>query len=792
MSTSSISPQAAARELLRRRRARASLVAYANAIEVPGKPASDEPDEWLFQPIETSVTAHHRLLLEAIERTAARRHGRLMVFMPPGSAKSTYTSVVAPTYLMGKHPGYRIILASYGSDLARRHGRRARQICRQSGYSAIFGAGIAADTSAADEWALTNGSEYLAGGILSGITGNRANGLLIDDPVKGREDADSEVIRKKTREAFDDDLMTRLIPGGWVVLVQCMTGDTPVLMSDGTERQLRDVRPGDEIASYSDGRLIVATVKNWANQGPDSVFRIKTSSGTIVRANERHPFLIDREGKREWVRLKNLKIGDQILRASIGENGEALPAPRKDATCRQGQEGSAIRTTTNTFGPLGIVLHLLERIRLRASAQSSSIDTGSRSMTTGRFSRAKAASALFVSALRSNLETRSTGTTSCASITATIRTRFVGCSATTATSRSDAERPPRFLRPLRHTCEFIPDAIVEIEPCGRENVFDIEVAGTENFIANGLVSHNTRWHEADLAGGILPEKYDGRSGMIECRDGQTWEVLCLPAQAERADDPLGRAPGEMLWPEWFDERHWQNFRSNPRTWSSLYQQRPAPDSGGYFETTKIARYGIAPRGMVVIGASDYAVTEDGGDYTEHGVIGVDHESRWYLLDWWREQAQSDVWIERQIDLIDKWRPAVWFGESGVIRRAVEPFLLKRMQQRGVPCWLEWLASINDKPTRARSLQALVAMGWLSVPEGKPWVPALIDQLLAFPAGAFDDGVDVLSLAARGMQKFGRGLAPVRPKERSAPPALGVVPARVLDAPVERPRSRYKA
>lgn len=522
MTSSLISPSQAAAELLRRRRARASLVAYANAIEVPGKPASDDPDEWLFQPIETSVTAHHRLLLEAIERTAARRHGRLMVFMPPGSAKSTYTSVVAPTYLMGKHPGYRIILASYGSDLARRHGRRARQICRQSGYSAIFGAGIAADTSAADEWALTNGSEYLAGGILSGITGNRANGLLIDDPVKGREDADSEVIRKKTREAFDDDLMTRLIPGGWVVLVQ------------------------------------------------------------------------------------------------------------------------------------------------------------------------------------------------------------------------------------------------------------------------------TRWHEADLAGGILPEKYDGRSGMIECRDGQTWEVLCLPAQAERADDPLGRAPGEMLWPEWFDERHWQNFRANPRTWSSLYQQRPAPDSGGYFETTKIARYGIAPRGMVVIGASDYAVTEDGGDYTEHGVIGVDHESRWYLLDWWREQAQSDVWIERQIDLIDKWKPAIWFGESGVIRRAVEPFLLKRMQQRGVPCWLEWLASINDKPTRARSLQALVAMGWLSVPEGKPWVPALIDQLLAFPAGAFDDGVDVLSLAARGMQKFGRGLAPVQPKERSIPPALGVVPARVLDAPAERPRSRYKA
>lgn len=522
MSSSKLSQQEAAAELLRRRRARASLVAFANAVEVPGKPAGEDPDEWLFQTIETSVAAHHRLLLEAIERAASRPHGRLMVFMPPGSAKSTYTSVVAPAWLMGRHPGYRILLASYGSDLARRHGRRARQVCRQSGYTATFGATISAETSAADEWALTNGSEYLAGGILSGITGNRAHGLIIDDPVKGRDEADSAVVRKKTREAYEDDLLTRLVPGGWVVLVQ------------------------------------------------------------------------------------------------------------------------------------------------------------------------------------------------------------------------------------------------------------------------------TRWHEADLAGSILPEKYDGRSGMVECRDGQTWEVLCLPAEAERDDDPLGRARGEMLWPEWFDEQHWAIFRSNARTWASLYQQRPAPDSGGYFQIEKIGRYGIAPRGMVIIGASDYATQEDAGDYTEHGIIGVDHESRWHLLDWWRGQTQTDIWIERQCDLIEKWRPAIWFGEAGVIRRAVEPFLAKRMQQRQLACWIEWLASIHDKPTRARSLQAIVAMGWLSVPEGRPWVPALLDQLQSFPAGAYDDGVDVLSLAARGMQRFGKGLVPQAPPPPPARSVLGRIPARVLDAPEERPSSRYKA
>ena len=60
----------------------------------------------------------------------------------------------------------------------------------------------------------------MAGGILSGVTGNRADLLVVDDPVKGREEAESETIRKKTREAFDDDLQTRLKPGGRTIIIQ--------------------------------------------------------------------------------------------------------------------------------------------------------------------------------------------------------------------------------------------------------------------------------------------------------------------------------------------------------------------------------------------------------------------------------------------------------------------------------------------------------------------------------------------------------------------------------------------
>lgn len=308
------------------------------------------------------------------------------------------------------------------------------------------------------------------------------------------------------------------------------------------------------------------------------------------------------------------------------------------------------------------------------------------------------------------------------------------------------------------------------------------VARTRVMPGGGVCITATRWHERDLTGYVLDQyAHEG------------WKVIKLPAVAESAEDALGRTPGEPLWPEQWPLAELEKLRQGlpTREWASLYQQRPAPDSGGYFATDKIGRYGVAPPGLVVIGASDYAVTEDGGDYTEHGIIGIDHESRWYLLDWWFGQTQSDVWIERQLDLVEKWKPAVWFGESGPIRRAVEPFLHRRMAQRSVACWLEWLPSINDKPTRARSLQALIAMGWLSVPD-RPWVPRLMDQLLPFPAGVYDDGVDVLSLAARGMDKFGKGLKPEAAAPTPPPPSLGRLPARVLDAPEARAVSRYKA
>src|SRR5205085_11104400 len=129
----------------------------------------------------------------------------------------------------------------------------------------------------------------------------------------------------------------------------------------------------------------------------------------------------------------------------------------------------------------------------------------------------------------------------------------------------------------------------------------------------------TRWHEDDVAGRILPEGYNGESGLIECRDGNQWYVVCIPAEAERADDVLGRQIGERIWPEHFGAHHFASFKRNPRTWSALFQQRPMPEDGNYFKAEWLrTTEKLRPREQLqVYGASDYAVTANGGDYTVH-------------------------------------------------------------------------------------------------------------------------------------------------------------------------------
>jgi predicted phage terminase large subunit-like protein len=242
-----------------------------------------------------------------------------------------------------------------------------------------------------------------------------------------------------------------------------------------------------------------------------------------------------------------------------------------------------------------------------------------------------------------------------------------------------------------------------------------------------IVLIQTRWHEDDLAGRLLQQERD------------QWDVLELPAL---------NAHGEALWPEWYDVPALQRIKDTigPREWSALYQQRPQPDEGTYFQRDWFQEWKELPP-LRLYGPSDYAVTDGAGDYTVHRIWGIDGNGDVYRVDGWRGQTASDEWIERKLDLIEKHKPFAWFGEGGVIQKAIEPMLKRRMRERKVHCRLEWLPSVADKPTRARAFQAMAANGRVYFEPG-----ADIGEHLVFPAGKNDDDVDNSSLIGRAIDQ----------------------------------------
>lgn len=142
-----------------------------------------------------------------------------MVFMPPGSAKSTYSSILFPPYYLGRHPDHLILGASHTAELAERFGRRVRNIVDSRPYHHLFEFGLSGDSRAAGRWETERGGEYYGVGVGGSITGRRADGAIVDDPVKGHEEADSETARAKMREWWKHDFWTRLKPDAWIILI---------------------------------------------------------------------------------------------------------------------------------------------------------------------------------------------------------------------------------------------------------------------------------------------------------------------------------------------------------------------------------------------------------------------------------------------------------------------------------------------------------------------------------------------------------------------------------------------
>ena len=395
----------AASELLARRAARGSLIEFTRYTK---------PD---FQAGE-----HHKRIADALERVERGECRRLMIFAPPRHTKSELASRRFPAYYLGRNPTRQLITATYASEFAQDFGRDVREIVQDERYRVLFDAKLAADSTSRGRWHTDAGGVYFAVGVGGPITGRGAHLALIDDPVKNRQDAESETIRESVWHWYTSTLRTRLMPGGAIVLI-----------------------------------------------------------------------------------------------------------------------------------------------------------------------------------------------------------------------------------------------------C-------------------------TRWHEDDLAGRLLEAQQHG---------GEEWEVVSLPAISFDGEQEVA------LWPEWYPLSELKRIQGaiGPRDWLSLYQQTPTAEQGTFFHREWFKRYRSLPEHMTVYATGDFAVTDGGGDYTELAFWGVDAQENIYALDWWHGQTSADVWVKALVERAKRWKPLWFIGETGPIRRAIEPILNKEMDEQRHYIALAWLSG-GDKASNARPLHAL--------------------------------------------------------------------------------------
>ena len=556
--------------------------------------------------------AHHKVMAKKFEEIASGKIKRLIINMPPRHTKSEFASYMLPAWFLGKFPNKKIIQCSNTAELAVGFGRKVRNLVGSEQYSKIFpDVNLRSDSKAAGRWSTNANGEYFAIGVGGTVTGKGADLLIIDDPHSEQEAAIASTnpeVYDKVYEWYSSGPRQRLQPGGSIIVVMCMVGETLVLMSDGTEKQLQDIRAGDVVATFDKGNLSTARVNNWQSNGFDSIYKIQTKSGKTLRANERHPFLVMNEGVLEWTRLKNLVVGDELV---------------------------ALNNTKDSHN-----------------------------------------------------------------------------------------------HTIQGTSDFTTDKIVSITADGKAEVFDVEIDRTENFIANGIVSHNTRWAKKDLTGRIIKSSVE--------KDGDVWETIDFPAIL-----PSGRA----LWPEFWDIKELEVLKEELpiSKWQAQYQQQPTSEEGALVkrEWWKVWDKDYPPQCDFIIQSWDTAFTKnERSDYSACTTWGVfykdenENDPNIILIDAYKARLEFPELKEKAFDMYKEFQPDAFIVEG----KASGLPLIGELRRMGIPVSEFTPTRGNDKIARLNSVTDLFASGKVWAPE-KRWAEEVIEEMASFPNSDHDDLVD---------------------------------------------------
>lgn len=246
----------------------------------------------------------------------------------------------------------------------------------------------------------------------------------------------------------------------------------------------------------------------------------------------------------------------------------------------------------------------------------------------------------------------------------------------------------------------------------------------------------TRWHLDDLGGRLL-------------ENDPNWTTIRLPALAE-PNDPLGRTPGEALWPEWEDTQSLERKRCTvgPRVWEAQFQQNPNPDTDNLFATSRILVAEDQARPVREVRAWDLAATLATDGHDPDWTVGIKlaalPEGRFRVTDVVRFRAGPNETASTIVSTASQDGPDVTIGlpqDPGQAGKLQVAWLTQRLNGHRVHASTE----TGSKLTRANPAAACIDAGMLSLTRG-PWNRAFLDELRDFPRGRKDDQVDALSRA----------------------------------------------
>lgn len=321
----------------------------------------------------------------------------------------------------------------------------------------------------------------------------------------------------------------------------------------------------------------------------------------------------------------------------------------------------------------------------------------------------------------------------------------------------------------------------------RQNIMDWYTSTAASRLAPGagVIVIMTRWHDLDLAGRLLALQKELEEAGLPKEEIELWNLVNYPMEAESdeylmpngeikssplvlKDGRLLRKRGEPLHPERYNDlelRRIKNrlLRTNPRHWHALYQQKPVPDEGEFFQSSMFRYYPTVPDwvDMRVFCAWDLAIgLKQRNDWTVGVVVGLDYDDNLHVLDLLRFRAEQPGQIRAMIDVVKRYKPfafGIEHGQLGMSIRAPLEAALKK--DRLFVNFDETLRPVTDKQARAKPLQARMQSGSVFFPQNQPWVDVLRAEFLRFPSGEHDDIVDALAWAARMAQNVP---VPVRP------------------------------